>query len=458
VKYFICLFPCQQISHRVLENYLNSDFNGTLFNDIARDFGGYAKAKKYIKNLVNKGVLELISANNPHIRAFDFSKHQKNLLNELFLLPNNVKRKYVALGNIKLTMPNEYSNFSVYPTPAYIRKNINNNKKYLEQAPFTKMMSFGTPWLEPLYFRVDVLDRYMEDPRYNVRYGDFGGDISFNSDDEEHKEQMYLKHFGLAHNKNTKENLICVWACDLHKLENRHQYHFYSYMEEPSKEIVPDYDYYRTQILGEWTNNNSIYVAFLEEIKVINEMTKVICGKQLFKHEYEERDRYKLEGFHPFLKPTERILERFCQTLDKLFTENLDKNTILEIDSKCGGKLSSNPKTKELGTLAILENFIKLYFNPNDKTDVIHKVIDIWKNRTNGIRAIRSKAAHYVRDNKYDLTILKKYKDLINKSYDSIRFLRLIFSNHPQVRASIEKKEIIIPDWLFDGNIRGYFI
>ena len=228
-------------------------------------------------------------------------------------------------------------------------------------------------------------------------------------------------------------------------------------MEEPSDDIVPDYDYYKTQILGEWTDNNSIYVAFLEEIKVINQMTRVICGLPLFEHEYNENDRCNLENFHPFLKPTERMLERFCQTLDKLFTENLRKDTILEIDKISGHKVSASVNIKDIGSLALLENFIKAYFRTKDGTDVAKEIINPWTNHKNGIRKIRSKASHFIRENKYDITILQRYTDLINKSYDSIRFLRLIFMNHPQIKASMAEKEIIIPDWLFNGNIRDYF-
>jgi hypothetical protein len=319
-------------------------------------------------------------------------------------------------------------------------------------------MSFGKPWLEGLYFRVDVLDRYMEDPRYDVRYGDYRGDISFRSDDDEHKERIYLKHFGLAHNKTTKENLVCVWACDLRRLTDRHQYHFYSYMEQPSPDIAPDGDYIRNQILGEWAENNSIYTAFLEEIKVINQMTNVICGKPLFRQEYSDQDRCNLEGFHPFLKPTKRTFETFCQTLDKLFSENLNKETILEIDKMYGSKVMNSYAVDNLGNLALLENFIKLYFHPVDGTDAAQKVIDVWKNSKTGIRKIRSKAAHYVRDNKYDVELFKKYKKVINSAYDSIRTLRLILANHPQVRITTTNKELLIPDWLFEGKIRDYFV
>ena len=453
----------KELKEQVLKKYLNSgDFNGLTFYDYAKNFGDIRQAKESIQKLIKKGSIELFYTEaNPHIKPFDISRYQNKFLSHLFKIPDNLERDIIKCGKIEIDVGNAYKQFCLYPSKKLLKTAIKDKRKHLEKPPFSKLLCFGEPQLNFIYFRIDVLDRYLEDPRYNVSYDDYYGRIYFNTKAKKHREDMYLKYFGLAYNVKTGENLICVLLCDLHKLNARHQYHFYSYMERQNKNTVPEENFYKNQILGEYAEENSIFEAFLEEIKVINKMTQIMCGNNLFKNEFNESTRKNLINFHPFLKPTENTYISFCQTLDKLFTDNLDIATLIKLNAVYGNKMNI-PHNKDgkisVGTLFLLKNFIKTYFKPANNEDVTKIIFPVWDNKKTGIRSVRSKFSHNVNENKYDIKFFSKYRQTMQDAYKSIRFIRLIFNNDFYVKLATNNHSLNIPDWLFDGRIRNYFI
>ena len=457
-----CKISDKELKKHILDKYLTGgDFNGLPFYDYTKNFNTISKAKESVQKLIKNGNIELFYTKaNPHIKPFDISKYQDEFLSELFKTPDHLERNIITYGEIEVDFGNAYNQFCLYPTKKLLKSTLKNERRFLEKAPFTKLLCFGAPQLELVYFRIDVLDRYLEDPRYIVSYNDYYGRIYFNTKAKKHAEDMYLKYFGLAYNAKTGENLICAFIGDLNKLTDRHQYHFYSYMERKKKYILPEENFYKTQILGEFAEEHSIFEAFLEEIKTINKMTQIMCGKKLFKKEYDETDRKKLINFHPFLKPTKNTYTSFCQTLDKLFTDNLDINTIVKLDTVYGNKMDISYDKEERitdGSLILLKKFIKTYFKPANNEDITEKVFPVWNNRETGIRTIRSKSSHNVSENMYDIKFFSKYRQTIQDAYKSIRFIRLIFNNDISVKQSIIAGSLKIPDWLFEGKIRTYF-
>ena len=90
-------------------------------------------------------------------------------------------------------------------------------------------------FLKPVYFDIQVLERYFEDPKYLIFYSDYSGSIviddEYVSDDSERIE--YLKDFGLAYKKGDfYDRAVVTFADDLIKLPSKMQSHFYSYLLE----------------------------------------------------------------------------------------------------------------------------------------------------------------------------------------------------------------------------------
>lgn len=62
------------------------------------------------------------------------------------------------------------------------------------------------------------------------------------------------------------------------------------------------------------------------------------------------------------------------------------------------------------------------------------------------IRKIRQVPAHELTDNKYDVDVYEKQKELMINTYGAIRAIRILFMGHPLAKA------IDIPDYLLQGK------
>ena len=109
-----------------------------------------------------------------------------------------------------------------------------------------------------------------------------------------------------------------------------------------------------------------------------------------------------------------------------------------EIQRKDGKTVIQNK-----GTIQLFEDWLKKYFRfkEADAADIIFKPF-------REVRSLRQKPAHAVSSNKYDKTLTKEQDNLINRAYESIRTIRLIFANHPKVR------DYKVDDWLYEGKIK----
>lgn len=112
----------------------------------------------------------------------------------------------------------------------------------------------------------------------------------------------------------------------------------------------------------------------------------------------------------------------------------------------------------DMGSLALLKMFIETYFKPKTGENVAKMIIDVWDRRETGIRAIRSKSSHFIRENQYDIKIFGEYNKIMHETYKSVRLIRLVLANHPAVKRAKDSGSLKIPDWLFEGKIKNYFI
>jgi hypothetical protein len=174
-------------------------------------------------------------------------------------------------------------------------------------GPFTALIRSGQHPMSHYYFKLDVLDRYFDDPRYYVRFYDFGGRIGVREDysgpnplDEE--DHINLQSFGLAYSENRIRGLG-VYLTRLNSLTPTHQAHWQLHQVHSGYRIVPDY--YRTSIEGEFPEFTSAYEAFLLEQVTLSEMSSVMSKPDLFQHTFpESRDRPS--QFNLILRPTKK--------------------------------------------------------------------------------------------------------------------------------------------------------
>lgn len=409
----------------VEEKYFSSgDFNGMPIYGLGDIFDIKDDA---FKALVRKGIEdEVLTARfdgNPHIRAF--SKIPKDKILEGF-------------------DASEYpGHICLYPH----EKMLANSEKLSDysQSPYELELAKGAGQLDYRTFDLSVLEYYRNDPRYSYETDFIHGQISitdeyFGSGSVPEHDQILLQTFGFAYDDDLNR-YVAVFLRYLGNLSSEHQKVWVA--KEVKGDINLHPDYYASSILGSWGTKLSIFRAFTEELKVINEMSVLIGKPSLFRNSYYE-EAPKEFGF--LLRPTQTEFNNFVLLLDKMMSDNIDKKFFendvgLESEKeRDDGKIVVTPK----GTIQILESWIDKYFHPAD-----HKPIENMMKTFREVRQLRQRPAHKVNADSFDQELFKRQREIVVKAYDAVRTLRLMLANHPIVKKNPPK----ISDRLYKGEI-----
>lgn len=305
-------------------------------------------------------------------------------------------------------------------------------------------------FLKPVYFSMEVLERYFKNPQYKIFYTDYRGRIclkdEYTSDDFDDYEE--IKNFGIAyHKKNKYKKVIVTFADNLVKLPIKIQGVWYTYLLENQEEYIPNEGFVKNLIYGKWVDNISLYQALLMEMHYINEMCKAMKLKPMFNQEYRfdtsNMDDRPLH-YHNILLPTRDSYYNFVITLEKLVVSNLNCWTFTDTAHLVNGIERKREDETPKGTLVMLKEwFEKNVSGVNIEEDII---IPLKK-----LRELRQIPAHKLYQNDYDEIIWKDQEDILNNTYIAVRQIRLLLANHPLTKI------VEIPDVLFsENNIVSY--
>lgn len=423
-----------KILEKITKFYLDSnDFNGIPITDLGENF---EEIRGVLKELIEKGEVVLNFGDrhpNPHILAFE---------------PESEKEQIAKLEKLKFQEPTyeEYGPLKIqinsisccaYPSKNHLKSVVKPGN--YQDRPFTLLLAQGEPQLSYRTFNLRILEFYRNDPRYYYETDDIHGSIS--SKDKSglgEQDETFLQTFGFAYDRDLKNRYVAVFLRYLADLTPEHQKRWK--LEEFVGDTFLHPDYARTTC-GQWPEKESIFNAFCEEMRIINEMTNKITGKQLFRKTYDRYNKPKKFGF--LTRPTKEEYENFIQLLDKVMSDNLNKEFFEgKVDltnlRKDGEVLIKQNK----GTISLLEEWLNKsvkFPDPKPKDEMIK----IFKE----IRNARCKPAHHVGDDEWDNQYFVKQRETIKRAYEAIRTLRLIFSNHPFA------KKVEVPDWLSKGEI-----
>lgn len=414
-----------KLLNEVTNFYIKSrDFNGAPISSLTFSVN---RAIPFIKELVKDGLLSINYGDrhqNPHILAFE---------------PESIEEQIEKVDTDKLMQA------CLYPTKKHLATVVKKNK-YIGK-PFVLMMALGEPQLAFKSFDLSVLENYRNDPRYLFNCNDINGSISIKSAFSENgavykRDAVFLQTFGFAYNKTLTKRAVAVYVRYLADLSPEHQQSWFNKILKGKYFIHPDY---HKITMGCWSLNESIFNAFIEELHQINKMTILMGKTKLFKNEYNTETKPKNFGF--LIRPTLKEFNDFTLLLDKLISDNLNKeffkkDLLLETEeSMKDGRI----KVIQKATITLLEEWLdRVQFpNPDPKIEMIKTFREI--------RKLRQFPAHTLQEDLFDQKYIKKQRDLITKAYKAVRTLRLIFANHPKVKDYNE-----IPDWLFKGNVSNY--
>ncbi|NLT51829.1 MAG: hypothetical protein GXX85_13035 [Ignavibacteria bacterium] len=345
---------------------------------------------------------------------------------------------------IELLKTNPYQ-ICLYPTAEQVQ-----SKKDLAEfndRPFTKKLWLLEPHLTPFYFDLSVLEKYLHDARYSLKFNDYEGNIHVK---EKHisqkeivtKDYIYLQTFGTGYDEN-KNRVVVVYLRYLSKLSPKHQSYWLNHLCDKHCEI--NSDYHKATLYGASPINISVYSALLLEQKEINTICNLIGKPSLFRKTFEYE---RPEGFHLMLSPTKSNFYNFALLFDKIISDNLNK-AFFERDIPSFSKKEHKDCTFERkyhGTLNLLENWLsKFYSIPNDPK-AISELIRPFKE----LRKLRQAPAHSIINNEYDFKYAQMQDDLVTNVYDSLHILRVLFSRHP---LAITYKT---PKWSMDDRVVLY--
>ena len=334
------------------------------------------------------------------------------------------------------------SDVCAYPTEGVIRSATDVDQ--YNGTPFTKRLVLGEPHIwPPLFFDMRVLERYFGEPRYRFLY-DYGGTIQTPDeyyDDLPPCDRVYLKTFGLAKAPDG-ERVIAVYLTYLHDLPAPHQQHWETYRKEG--EYTVEEEYIRVTMRAEFAEKHSIFKAFLEEQAAVNGMCNLMKRPPLFRSDFrEERPR----EFSIFFRSTLRNFNSFVHVLDKMLSDNLNKDFFRgevqleeEID-RDDGKV----QIRDRGTVALLEDWLSRNCpseNEVSAADIVGPLKEV--------RKLRQRPAHAIEDDAYDPELYARQNDLMLRLYRSMKGLRILLAREPKAAA------YELPDWLEEGRIKIY--
>ena len=420
----------EEILREATDFYLQSeDFNGYPCRHIRRTGGmSIRELRPLLRGLVEQGVIALVFGDrhpNPHIRAFPDEPIAQQL----------AKLEESTLDDTCL-----------YPTARHLAEVVNSEE--YQDRPYALELALGAGQLEFRTFDLSVLETYRNDPRYYYENDDIGGTICVAADfclsqDFPEKDKVDLQTFGFAYDGELNR-AVAVFCCFLGRLSPEHQQVWRSNEVHGEFQLHPDY--HRSCIRGEWAERMSIFTAFIDELTLINQMCDVMDRPPLFHNDFRDN---RPRGFSFLVRSTLQEYNAFVLMLDRMMSDNISKKFFKsEVadeteQERADGKVVVKPR----GTIAMLQEWLSVKFQSPDPKPMT-EMIAAFKE----VRRQRQGPAHSLKRDVFDQDYFHRQRELIQKAYRAVRTVRLIFANHPAVRAA----GIDVADVLYQGKIWTY--
>jgi len=418
--------PLKSLTRRVTDHYLISpDFNGLPLGDLVDIDNG--RELERLRQMIREGKLEIVSTSwdcNPSIKRLACPPTER----QLSCLDRDA-------GDL----------ICVYPTPRWMHRQ---RAKTDATRPFTSRLQSAEPQLAWVPFDLAVLERYYRDPRYNLEMYNFGGHITiadehYHSDQVPARDKIILESFGYGRTRTHHQPVVIAFLRYLSNLTPEHQMHWNGHVIAEQCEI--EGNYYRVSVLGDWPESMSIHVAFLEEFKHINNLCSLIGRPPLFRNTFgDERPR----GFGLMLRPTRSNYGEFIHLLDKMVSENIDRDFFVGtgIDlyrkiQKQDRSIESQPKS----SISLLEEWLKKSVRFRE-TGLVESLLYPLK----VTHRLRHPLAHAMQEDTFDPGYHKAQQRRLIRTYRALQGIRLILSSHPSARTYklpvfMEEEKIALP-------------
>ena len=398
----------------VIRYYLDSSsFNGLPIYEI----------KNYDVNemieLIEDGFVEAISevdVLNPHIKGFDLGLSKEHQI---------------------VNARNADGHTCFYPTERALE-----GIQIDYQKPYTVLLQRGKEQFEIIFFDIEILERYINNPRFLVMDNGYRGTICIK--DEFHEESSlneYIKDYGMAYIEGEKLNrAIGVFIIDLAKLSPKIQMLWKGFELENQNNCKISEGFIKNLLMGGWVTQYWIFHALLEEMTVINNLCEAMGIPKFFSHTYGTFYTDMPEGYRNILLPTMKNYYDFVLVLEKLVVHNISIKAFQKDSVLIRGIERKDKEGKDKGSIVMFKEWLLKNVQANfDIDEVIIKPIK-------QVRKIRQVPAHELTNNSYNVDVYEKQKELMIDIYGSVRAIRILLRGHPLT------KDVKIPDYLEDGK------
>ena len=406
----------KRLIDRTVQYYLESgDFNGLPLDKI---FGTQTKniegIKEFLKPLIGE---QRITVRCDEVDTNPFIKRMADLPPD-----KEVARLNEWKGGI----------LTAYPTQKEMATRI--RREDFVGRPFTLEMALGAAWLDFRAFDLGVLEQYRNDPRYYYQVSDTHGSICVHHEyGMKESDKVFLEHFGFAYD-DAMNRAVAVFLTDLRKLSPEHQRIWEARRLEGKYKLHPIF--WKTQVKGIWVNESVVTDAILWEMHLINEYSKKMGRPPLFHKTFWETERPR--NFCFLIRPTAKEFMEFCQTLDKMMSENINRKFFRgEVPERHetvreDGKVEVTTK----GTIALLKEWLSKNWHPKDPA-AFEDGFSIFKE----VRNLRNPQAHKLIDDTFDQKYLADQRMLLSRVYEIMHALRFILGSHPRINSQIKEDD-----------------
>lgn len=213
-----------------------------------------------------------------------------------------------------------------YPTQKHLEEVV--PQALFTDAPYSRALVLGNGQLEHRFFEAAVLARYRDDPRYEYIFDVDGTIIRTAVEDS-----TFLKTMSVGLRNADGFVVVGVFLRYPHDLAPAEQQLWKAHeIADPEKyHLHPGF--IAAHVLAKFPEKLSPYVAFLEEMALVNRMCEAIGFPPLFRkiyesgpkaHEPNKRERRPREFGH-LVRPTRRELRDFNAVLDKMLSDNMQE-------------------------------------------------------------------------------------------------------------------------------------
>lgn len=393
----------QELLDFIIQYYLESfEFNGLSNYNI----DGYDNDD--MVSLIQDGLVETISdkdTNNIYIKGFDLN----------LTIQQHIDNANGLNGQV-----------CFYPTTKALK-----NIAVDINRPYTALMQRGCPQLRIIYFNIEVLERYINNPQYIILDYGYKGSICLKDEFEDVSlHQEYIQEYAMAYKRGDKLiRAVGVLVCDLMKLTSKAQYLWKSFECENQADYFAEPGFIKNAYYGAWVTEYWVLDAILKEMKVINKQCEAIGIPPLFNHVYSD-DRYaRPNGYGSILLPTMKNYYDFVAVMEKLIVHNISfktfQKTAIEIEPIERKAADGTYK----GSLVMLNEWLAQNF----KTPFV--IDDLIIKPLKEIRKIRQIPAHELPDNKYNTNVYEMQREMVDKSYFALKAIRCLFMGHPLAKS-----------------------